>query len=325
MAESRVAWQRLDAIFRLEARALVEQLPRHLGIALPRIVEQLATDFPTVDVHIEYLDVLFHLENGSLLHIEFQTTQRRSDLERFMRYAAEIVLRHRPVPLHTIVIYGPGITHAPDGLDYGSLKYTVQNVFLGDQDGEAVLARLQQTLRQGGTLDEDDRLDLVFLGLMRHTRPLAVVFDEAVDVLRQLPEPLQRQTFAGMLGMGYRALTNETLDSLVEKLMSTPTGLRLLDQLLERAEKAEQAEQRLEQAQQQAAQAQQRLEQAQQQAAQAQQSTIGHILAQRLGAIPVAMQERIAKMTDIAALSALIDLALTAGSLDEFERGLPRE
>ena len=322
MAESRVAWQRLDAIFRLEARALVEQLPRHLGIALPRIVEQLATNFPTVDVHTEYLDALFQLEDGSLLHIEFQTTQRWSDLERFLRYAAEIVLRHRPVRPHSIVIYGPGITHAPDGLDYGSLKYTVQNVFLGDQDGEAVLARLQQTLRQGGTLDEDDRLDLVFLSLMRHTRPLAVVFDEAVDVLRQWPEPLQCQTFAGMLSMGYRALTNETLDSLMEKLMSTPIGLRLLNQLLERAEKAEQAQHRLAQAERQLEQA----AQAQQQAAQGPaECNRPYPRATSWSHPSCGAGADCQHAGHSGAERTYIDLALTGGSLDEFERGLSRE
>ena len=78
---------------------------------------------------------------------------------------------------------------------------------------------------------------MVFLPLMRHDRPMVDVLTDAVEVIRRLPEPVQRQTFAGMLGIGYRSLTGNDLDSLVEKLMSTPTGLRLLDELLERGDR----------------------------------------------------------------------------------------
>lgn len=63
------------------------------------------------------------------------------------------------------------------------------------------------------------------------------VLTDAVEVIRRLSEPVQRQTFAGMLGIGCRSLTGTDLDSLVGKLMSTPTGLRLLDELLERGDR----------------------------------------------------------------------------------------
>ena len=45
---------------------------------------------------------------------------------------------------------------------------------------------------------------MVFLPLMRCERPMVDVLTDAVEVIRRLPEPVQRQTFAGMLGIGYR-------------------------------------------------------------------------------------------------------------------------
>lgn len=74
---------------------------------------------------------------------------------------------------------------------------------------------------------------MLFLPLTRHERPIVDVLTDAVEVIRQLPEPVPRQTFAGMLGVGCRSPTGTDLDSFMEKLMRTPIGLRLLDELLE--------------------------------------------------------------------------------------------
>src|SRR5690348_256582 len=109
MATNRLTWQHFDVVFKLEARPLVAALPRHLGLHLPPVVEQLATDLPRVDVHIEYMDALFRLQDGSLLHLEFQTTRRRQDLARFLLYDAQLAVKYPATTIHTIVIFGAGI------------------------------------------------------------------------------------------------------------------------------------------------------------------------------------------------------------------------
>lgn len=308
MAERGVTWQRFDVIFKQEARLLVAALPRHFGLSLPPVVEQLATDLPRVDIHIEYLDVLFRLADGSLLHIEFQTTQRRRDLARFALYVAELINRHTSEKIYTVVIYGAGIESAPDRLDRGSLVYTVRNIYLGSRDGSAVLRHLQARLASTGSLDEDERLDVVFLPLMRHDRPLVDVLGDAVDVIRQLPEPVQRQTFAGMLGIGYRSLTGTDLDSLVEKLMGTPTGLRLLDELLERGEQRYQEGR------------QQGLEQG---VLRGKREGILRILSRRFSVVPPALEADLQAVEDAAQLDDLLDLALTVPSIDALVAVLP--
>lgn len=308
MSERGIAWQRFDVIFKQEARLLVAALPGHFGLSLPPIVEQLATDLPRVDIHIEYMDALFRLADGSLLHIEFQTTQRRRDLARFALYVAELINRYRTEKIYTLVIYGAGIDSAPDHLDRGSLVYTVRNVFLGTRDGAAVLRHLQARLASTGTIDEDDRLDMVFLPLMRHDRPMVDVLTDAVEVIRRLPEPVQRQTFAGMLGIGYRSLTGTDLDSLVEKLMSTPTGLRLLDELLERGDRRYQEgrDQGLEQG-----------------ILRGKREDILRILSLRFPAAPPTLPTRLQAVETAERLDSLLELALTVPSVEAFLGALP--
>ena len=98
MAQYRLSRQSIDIIFKREAIRLVAALPRHLGMDLPPIVAQLPTESPQVDIRLEEMDAVFQLLDGSVLHLEFQTTQRRSDVLRFFLYDARLYAQYRAYP-----------------------------------------------------------------------------------------------------------------------------------------------------------------------------------------------------------------------------------
>src|SRR5271166_9908 len=86
MAEYQVSAHALDVIFKLEAEALATALPKHFGVAIPRIVSHFPTELPRLDVHLQQLDRVFLLEDTSLLHMEFQARYLLIDLVRFGQY-----------------------------------------------------------------------------------------------------------------------------------------------------------------------------------------------------------------------------------------------
>jgi hypothetical protein len=183
-----------------------------------------------VDIHMLELDAVFELEDGSILHLEFQTTTRRKDLIRFLQYDVALYQQYGARRIHTVVIYGAGIETAAEAIDAGCFTYTTRTIYLGRQDGEATLRRLQGRVAQGEPLSVDEELDLVFLPLMRQSRPMDSVVREAVGIAKHLPAAAQSSTLAALLGLGFRFLDQTTLDHLVEDLMSTAIGQQLLNQ-----------------------------------------------------------------------------------------------
>ena len=190
---------------------------------MPPIVRHFPTELPVVDVHLEQLDTVFDLADGSLLHLEFQTVHRRETLLRFLQYDVGLYAQYQR-NIHTMVIYGAGISSAPETLNFGVVQYDVRNVFLGRDDGEQTYQRLRARVESGQVLEPEERLDLVFLPLMRHTRPSVEVVSGALALAQQLPEEQQRQTLAALIGLGQRFLEQHELDSTEINLLINNKG-----------------------------------------------------------------------------------------------------
>jgi hypothetical protein len=151
-------------------------------------VRHFPTELPVVDVHLEQLDTVFELADGSLLRLEYQTVHRRETLLRFLQYDVGLYAQYQR-NIHTMVIYGAGISSAPETLNFGVVQYDVRNVFLGRDE----------------------------------------VCERCLALAQQLPEEQQRQTLAALIGLGQRFLQQHELDALLEGLMATNLGQLLLD------------------------------------------------------------------------------------------------
>lgn len=217
MTDPRVARQSNDIILKRVAQALGGHLFQRFGLPFAPIVASLPTDQPVLEVREQATDLLFRLEDTAAVDLEFQTTQRPDDLLRFASYNLEAYRRYR-VPIHTVVLYGAGITSAPDTLVMGALTFTVTSIFLGREDGDAVLARLRAVAAQGDALTPGDRVDLILLPLMRQTRPLEQVLAEAIATTETLPPEERAETGGAMAGLAYTYLDKDVAVALLEAL-----------------------------------------------------------------------------------------------------------
>jgi len=107
------------------------------------------------------------------------------------------------VPVYTVVLYGARIRSARDTLRLGSLTFTVQNILVGREDGDATLRRLHEKAARGEPFTPGDRIDLVLSPLMRHRRPLNSVLPDAVELSNHLPEGQQGPAAAALIGLTY--------------------------------------------------------------------------------------------------------------------------
>jgi hypothetical protein len=159
--------------------------------------------------------------------------------------------------------------------------------------GSVSFAALSSEGRAQGTLSTEAQVDLIFLPLMRQTRPMAEVVRDAIDLARVLPIEEQRGTLAALLGLGARFLEQRDLEQLVEGLMSTVTGQQLLEQSFEEG----------------------RLSRAHE--------DILTILTARLGTPLEDLRRHIERLTEPQILNQMLVVAATAASIDAVRAQLP--
>ena len=127
---------------------------------------------------------------------------------------------------------------------------------------------------------------------MKHQRVRQEVIAGALDLARQLPEQQQQEAVAALIGLGHRFLTESELDALLEGLMSTSIGQRLIDRGIDQG------------------------------TIQTRQQDVLVVLTRRFGAPPSTMAERIAQIDDARRLEEILGAAATVASLEEFSQAL---
>ena len=141
--------------------------------------------------------------NGNLLHVEFQMRNKPADLFRFCNYNLAVAEQYSPSLVFTLVLHGPESSGARDSPDTGSNIFSMRNVLLGKEDGEAVLQRLKEKRARGEVLDARDRLDLILLPLMGRHRSIEAMLTDVADVAGSLPRAEQEQTVGALVGLSY--------------------------------------------------------------------------------------------------------------------------
>jgi hypothetical protein len=254
---------------------------------------------------LQRLDRVFELADATILDFEFEAELSVADLRRFVGYGLGLLDAYPDHPVHTVAICGPRTRQAPSPLNLAPIPYRLTCVLVGDQDGEATLVRLRALAASGQPWNEEDRLDLVLLPLMRQGQGTEAVVREGLALARALPATEQPRAMGALLALAYHYRGEAVLNRLLEELMST----NLLDEIF--AQKREQwfaqgIEQGVAQGIEQGV-ARGRAEEAR--------LLLRRYLERRFEAIPPALDERIAA-ADADTLTALFDRAIAVSTID---------
>ena len=174
-----------------------------------------------IEVYQGTTDFVWESTDRSIVHIEFQA-QKEPTLYRFLVYDALLAQRyHRPI--RTLVLNIGPVTTAPEFLDSGSVRYTVDNLYLNRIDGEAVLALVTDHLATGHWTPED-RVRLAFAWHLRYDKhQKAPVFDRIVRLIQTIPDSQeQTRVTALLLGLSAPQLSAQQTQQLKEALKMNP-------------------------------------------------------------------------------------------------------
>lgn len=294
----RITSQALDVLFKLQVAEVTVMLSDRFGLPLARIRRTLPSEVPQLDLHLERLDRVVELEDDTVLHLEFEAELSIRDLRRFVGYGLGLLDAYPGQRVLTVAICGPRSRAVPPPIDLAPIPYRLVCVKIGDQDGEGTLDRLRALAASGAPWSQADRMDLIMLPMLQHERDTESVVREGLTLATSLPAEQQPRAMGALLALAYHYAGEAVLNRLVEELM----GTNLLEQIF-----AEQLERRFTQGIERGI-AQGRAEEAR--------LLLRRYLERRFGAIPPALEERIAA-SDAEALTALFDRALAATAIEE--------
>ena len=205
-----------------------------MGVQGVQVIAAIPTELDEVDIRSGFIDVGFTLADGTLLHIEFQTTLE-PNLYRFLLYDARLTATYCK-PVRTVVLYTQDVHDAPTALDAGGLQYRLENVYLRDRDGLAALRRLQQRVAHDD-FGPQDRMDLAFLPFMAHPGSSdGDVLTQTVNLALSLKNRSEQDYAAALiLGLSGRVLSEEDQKRLKEALRMTDLVKEMLDETDQKA------------------------------------------------------------------------------------------
>ena len=172
----------------------------------------LPTEFAEVETRDDFVDLLFWLEDRSILHIEEQTGLSEEDLFRFARYDMKIINLYR-VPVHTVVL-SPFFARdgGMRGFTMGSLSYSVNHVVIHDRNADEVLERVREELLAGRPIHE---LELIFVPLMKSRLSIPDLLLETIKLEKKIvDETIQSKVIALTLLVSNKLVEPELLEKI---------------------------------------------------------------------------------------------------------------
>ncbi len=236
-----------DLVLKHLALAFGDHALTAFGVARQAEVKRaLPTELDSVDLRTDFLDFVLEMSDHTILHLEFQSREEKT-LHRFLLYDARL---HQQIlrSVRTVVLYTSGVKHAPSILDIGSAMYRVENVFLIERDGHAVLRRIETHLDED-RWEPEDRIELAFAMHMRHQGATRrQVLRRCLDAVDRIPDQVERSyVIALFLGMSAKRLREKEWKEVegrmanTFKMMTDAVEKRLVQIDAELAEAAEKA------------------------------------------------------------------------------------
>ncbi|HEY5561123.1 MAG TPA: hypothetical protein VIK72_05070 [Clostridiaceae bacterium] len=225
MAE--ISYQNNDIILKYMSAAFKDVALDFYGLHTAKIKAVIPTDLPVLEVSEESMDFVFLLEDESFLHLEFQTTNRNDNLTRFLLYDARLYKKDKR-KINTAVIYSGDIEQAISNIEIGSISYQVSNVYMKAFNGDDIFLDLQNKITGKEILNDADKLNLIFLPLMKSKVGKNEMAINAVELAAKISNDNEKMLYIGaIVGISDKFIDKEYVYKLKERLKMTRVGIEL--------------------------------------------------------------------------------------------------
>lgn len=227
---SSVAYQNKDVTSKYFGEHLKEKSLAVYGLKVPKIVDVLPTNLPTIEANELRLDNLFRLEDGSIALIDYESDYTDVNKIKYLNYIVRLLKRNMGKDelkrkIRMIVIYTadiePGQTRPQ--MDVGCLQFKLEEAFLMRLDSKEIESDLRRKIKTGKKLSEEDLMKFVILPLTcRGKNKKQSCIRRCFDMAKQIEDShTQYFMLGGMLVFADKVATDEDSRSIKEWLKMT--------------------------------------------------------------------------------------------------------
>jgi predicted transposase/invertase (TIGR01784 family) len=179
-----------DAVLKKAMDFFKDNAVKFFGIDT-KIISAAETEIKNIEIKTNYTDYLFYAEDGSYLHFEFQTTNKKDDIKRFLYYDASLYYKEKR-KVRTIVIYSADIENVETQIDAGTIKYNIEAFYMKNINGDEKLEYLRNKIMKGDTLTGHDILTLTLVPLMGGKKSRSKRTLESIELADKMPESSEK-------------------------------------------------------------------------------------------------------------------------------------
>lgn len=184
-----------------------------------KIVARARTEVNFVELKTNFDDNVYLLEDGTLIHLEFQTTNKKDDIYRFMVSDAFLAFKERK-PVRTIVIYSSDIANAPSNLDIGSITYKIDTFYMVAFDGDVIYNNIVEKVSRHEKLTKQDLMSIVLLPIMRSKDDKVTRIKNCIELSKRIEDTADLLQIQAMLYLMAEKFVNETELEKVKEMIS---------------------------------------------------------------------------------------------------------
>lgn len=173
-----------DAIMKKAMDYFKDHAIKFFGIE-DRVIAPAETELKNIEIKTNQMDYLFYLEDGTYLHFEFQTTNKKDDLSRFLYYDASLYFKNKR-KVKTVIIYSADIENVNKYIDAGSVKYSVEAFYMSSLNGDDRLNYLKEKILNGLNLTDEDIVNLTLIPLMKSKRDKSTQTISCIELADQI-------------------------------------------------------------------------------------------------------------------------------------------
>jgi predicted transposase/invertase (TIGR01784 family) len=192
-----------------------------------KVKEVAPTELVTLDIHKNYMDYTFLMEDDTYIHFEFQTTNKNTaDMRRFRMYEAHLSYQTGK-DVVTYVVYTNNIESINDTLKTGINTYKINAIYMADWNSDEIFATIQDKIAKSIVLTQEDILSLAFTPVMGGKTSQRDRILETIELSKNIEATYRHDVESIIFAFANKFLTGKELEEVKEVLKMTELGKSL--------------------------------------------------------------------------------------------------
>lgn len=231
-----IAYQNKDILSKILMENFKDKSFEVFGLKLAPILTMLPTNLPALQLDEKRADNLFLLKDGSIVDIEYESTNNVENMIKYLTYVSRLLDRYyfeenRIVKIIIVVVYTGNIKKSPSKFNFGSVSICVEQVFLSRFNGDEVYEELDKKISENIALSDNDVMKFILLPLMNSIK--FINRQELIEKSIELSKNVKNEKQQSFIISGILTASDKFIDKEYSKMIKEWLNMTKVAQLYE--------------------------------------------------------------------------------------------